>query len=81
MLSNNKIRKRLWLHRVRSCSCKKNYKLLKGLYRLFLLRLKTNGNINIYKCLHGNHYHVGNRQEKTIENYKYIRNLQKRFRS
>ena len=77
MLSNRKMKQRLWVHKDRSCSCKKNYGLLKGLYRLFLLKLRRNGNPNLYKCLHGNHYHVGNVKKTTVRNYEYIKNLQK----
>ncbi len=60
MPSNNKIKKRLWFHKNRSCSCKKDYKFLEGLYRLFLLKIKKDRNPTLYKCMHGNHYHVGN---------------------
>lgn len=80
MPSNNKIRKQLWVYKNRSCNCKKNYRLLKGLYRLFLFKIiKNNGNLALYKCIYGNHYHIGNIGKNTMKHFRRSKNLQNRL--
>ena len=79
MPSNTKIKERLHHHKYRSCKCKKNYTLLKGWCRVFLLKIRNNGTPNIYKCLYEDHYHVGNMGKNTIKKYNYMKSLQKRL--
>lgn len=78
-LSKRNIKNLRW-HKRRSCKYKKKYNLLTGLYRLFMLKIKDNENhhsLHLYKCIYGNHYHVGNIGKYTLKNVKYIEKLHK----
>ena len=77
---SKKIKNRLRKHIKRSCRCKAQYNLFIGLYRLFILRFKNNGNPNLYKCSYCNHYHVGNTGKITLKRVKYFENVCKRIK-
>ena len=53
-----RITKRLIKHKLRSCGGKNKYSYLHSLWRWFTLKFK-NVDVQSYKCLYGNHYHIG----------------------
>lgn len=67
-----RITKKLKAHNIRSCGCKKNRNQLCSKLKAFWKRL--NGvDVYSYKCLFGNHYHIGHKTfytEKKINMFK-----------
>ncbi len=71
MVSKN-MKKELAHYKRRSCLCKKKYNKLDSFIRLLILKFRKNGTPTLYKCLFGDHYHVGNRKKYTIRNVKHF---------
>ena len=67
---SKRLRKQLKGHMKRSCKYKKKYNKFNGFIRLLILKFKNNGRPALYKCLYGDHYHVGNKKKCTM---KYVR--------
>ena len=59
------------IYRKRACKCKKKYSFIGATIKMLQLRL-TGEKISSYKCLFGNHFHVGHVGLRTLRKYRNI---------
>ncbi len=71
-----KINKKLRKFRSTSCCGKNRYNLFMAFYRCFSLKCKK-VYVTYYKCLYGDHYHIGHRNRNTVKYEKYAENKSK----
>ena len=62
---------RLKKYKESSCTNKSNYNYFHALYRRIFVKLRKNINLKIYKCLFGNHYHIGHVGNQTKDDIRY----------